>query len=361
VSDLLKAVLDYNWRPWRLVPTKNGKAIHNWRRFIDVWLTEEEHRQHFARPGIDGVSVILAEPSDSLACRHFNTVDAYERWTAARPDLSKSLPAAKTGHEVDLFFRAVGRDKKLKDGEYIFNSSRFRLLPPSLCNGSMCEWIAPLPEGHLPAIDPEAAGLFAVPQPGASNGASEMQDALRLAEEYAAEIVKQAGVVEEWRVPFRLARKMRRIAHDRPQRFRDVVKRFCELTGYNFDDVWLPFLKVFPETLVAEGQDAFDAAARLAVDEAGRPSPKLLSKEWAGDKKVNLVASLAYHLDALRDGKPIYLPRVRIAKWLGTRPTTVTATVGLLLQEGILKPHDETYSYAGKRKCKEYTFAGKRG
>jgi hypothetical protein len=206
---------------------------------------------------------------------------------------------------------------------------------------------APNPEGR-PAQPPSAGG-----SPSPPNGQSVEDRACQLAEALAADI----ALWEErdmWRAPFDLARVVRKVADDHPERFQRAVQRFCEVIGADFADVWFPFFKVFPEIRLPAGQGKFDVAARHALDEAGRPC--LTLTQDLGHPHADAVASLAYELAGLAEDAVIYLPRKRIAKWLGIkRHATVSMIVTLLVRVGVLTPDDESYSYKDGQ-CKTYRF-----
>ena len=67
------------------------------------------------------------------------------------------------------------------------------------------------------------------------------------------------------------------------------------------------------------------------------------------------MASFAFYIHAFSKNGTIQLPRVRLGKWLGVSPRTVTSLVNLLEAQGIIKCSDLNYSYQ-ERRAKSYKF-----
>jgi hypothetical protein len=130
-------------------------------------------------------------------------------------------------------------------------------------------------------------------------------------------MLMQAAGQAEWRLPFDLARRLRTLADANPKRFRPAVEAFCAQLDLKFEDVWLGFPETRGKVIYAEGQDVLSVVAERAGTNPVEADPDL-------GASYNAVASLAYHRSTLAGGEPFYLPRERIAKWIGKTPMTAS-------------------------------------
>jgi hypothetical protein len=162
-STLLDFALGYYARGWTVLPvsiTKNP-AIRTWKKYQQERPQEQDVRDWFTSPGVEGIAIILGTASDGLHCRDFDAAAAYYRWAADHPDLARSLPTSQTGRGNNVFFRG-GPDTliKLDDGEYRGSSAGYVIVPPSRHqSGATYRWIVP-PGNEIPIIDPVASGLL---------------------------------------------------------------------------------------------------------------------------------------------------------------------------------------------------------
>jgi hypothetical protein len=166
---ILETALAHQGRGWSLIPIKPGtkEPACTWKEFQRVRPTETQLHKWFGDHSSYGLAVILGAVSGGLVCRDFDTMESYNTWALAHPDLAAILPTIATvrGRHVyfiadDLQFRDLG------DGEYR-GDSHYCLLPPSRHpEGTDYAWLTPLPDGPVPRVDDVvAAGLLATSAP----------------------------------------------------------------------------------------------------------------------------------------------------------------------------------------------------
>jgi hypothetical protein len=123
----------------------------------------------FAASRITGLAVICGPVSGGVVVRDFDEMAGYDRWAAAHPKYSGSLPTVATARGRHVYFRGpVGyfdfRDLgqyEYGDGEYRGDGRHYACLPPSIHpDGPEYKWLIQLPAGNLPEIDPVKAGLL---------------------------------------------------------------------------------------------------------------------------------------------------------------------------------------------------------
>jgi putative DNA primase/helicase len=167
----------------------------------------------------------------------------------------------------------------------------------------------------------------------------------------AADLAAGLGRTPCWEASFALARRLRRLADDRPERFEPAVAEFCKLSGRDMDELWYAYLSCWTKVRMAEGDDVFAWAAKMAEDEPLQFNPALRPL-------FDRVGSIAWHLAGLTYPDPFWLPRERLAPLLNVSAMTVSNIISLLVKEGVLACVDADYSYAAA-KAKEYAFVGK--
>jgi putative DNA primase/helicase len=168
------------------------------------------------------------------------------------------------------------------------------------------------------------------------------------ASELAVELAEGSSQLPDWQSAFQLARRLRVISRDHPEQFERSVIAYCEKAGRPFEEFWYVFLSCWPKVRSAEGEDVFAWAAERAKSEEFTPTPCL-------GPMYKAVASIAWHLSQFTNGKPIWLPRERLANLLNTNAMTISRVVSLLERNGVLQCVDANYSYT-QAKAKEYVF-----
>lgn len=164
MSDLLAAARQYSQgRKWSVLPVKGkAPAVRTWKQFQSVRVDDEAGlSKWFTRADVTGLALVFGPASGDVVCRDFDDLAGYEQWAAEHPDLAAALPTVATGRGRHVYFACAGaRLTKFADGE-LRAFGGIVVLPPSIHpNGTPYRWIIPLPDGDLPTIDPEAAGLL---------------------------------------------------------------------------------------------------------------------------------------------------------------------------------------------------------
>ncbi len=163
---ITRAAVDYATRGWSVIPIGAEKRPYggeSWKARQTVRATPDEAEAWFRklRGDLRGVGVILGNVSGGLVVRDFDAPESYSAWAAAHPDLASQLPTAQTGRGFHVYFRCPGtRSRAFLDGE-LRAEKLYVVAPPSIHpSGSVYQWLIPLPDGDLPIIDPDAAGMI---------------------------------------------------------------------------------------------------------------------------------------------------------------------------------------------------------
>jgi hypothetical protein len=115
------------------------------------------------------IGVMLGKSSRGICMRDFDTLEAYEAFANANPELAASLPTSKTRRGRHVFFRCnpahldslMGRSEivMFDDGE--LKRGGIGILPPSLHpKGGRYEWLIPPSVGFPLVTDLVASGLY---------------------------------------------------------------------------------------------------------------------------------------------------------------------------------------------------------
>jgi hypothetical protein len=165
----LAAALDYARRGWSIIPIRHKPRTDGkqpavaWRAFQTRRPTETELRGWFGNgQTVDGLAVILGEISGGLVCQDFDTMEGYQRWADAHPDLAASLRTVETARGQHVYFRSAWSGFiDLGNGELRGDSKHYCLLPPSKHpSGGHYRWTVPWPDVDPAPIDPWKAGFL---------------------------------------------------------------------------------------------------------------------------------------------------------------------------------------------------------
>lgn len=159
---LLECVLAYHKRGWCMIPIpyRKKEARIRWGKYQQVRPDEQQLRRWFSSK-LRNIAVVLGEVSNGLACRDFDAIAEYQLWAQAYPELAELLPTAQTSKGMHVYFEGhFDGIRRISNGE-LRGSRGYCLLPPSLHpDGTLYEWVNPLLNGNLLAIEPEDAGFL---------------------------------------------------------------------------------------------------------------------------------------------------------------------------------------------------------
>ena len=176
-ENLLVAALDYHRRGWSLVPIAMAKKLpaRKWTCYQSNRASKAQLQAWFGNGSQYGISVIFGEVSGRLASRDFDTLDAYEKWSADHPDLAKILPTVETRRGRHVYcIAAAGSIEAVRaalrkpgpgaipfrDGELRAGVGCYSVLPPSVHpTGHVYRWLIP-PGDEIPIVDLQASGFL---------------------------------------------------------------------------------------------------------------------------------------------------------------------------------------------------------
>ena len=358
---LLESALSYAARGWSIIPVKfddgRKRGAVRWKRYQDIAPGVTLLKRWFSSGKYPALGVILGPSSRNLACRDFDEAEAFEVWAESHPDLAASLPTVRTRRGFHVYFRApVGKTVQYVDGE-LRGAKSLCVLPPSPHpKGGQYEWVNPPPDGPMPAVDPEAAGMV-----GESMQQKRTEERRSKPTQTEASICKQiakgAGAAGEDEVELaiaatlptgprqrnqlvlHLARALKGIASLRElpgQALRSIVRRWHDralpfITSKDFEETWIDFLYVWPKVRkpmrINLLGNALREARRRRVPGCTYEKPEL----------QDLVALCRELQRLVGPEEPFFLSSWTAGKLFGVYPTTAWRWLFLLEQEGWIK------------------------
>jgi len=161
---VLEAALRYRRMGWSVIPVgRNKRPLVPWKRYQTHLATEAQIRQWFTEHPDANVAVIFGAVSGDLACRDFDTLDAWAQFESRHPDLAATLPVVRTGRGYHAYFTAKTRTLRFEGGE-VRGEGGYCVTAPSMhASGRRYEWIRE-PQGPPPTVDP---AVFGTPKPAA--------------------------------------------------------------------------------------------------------------------------------------------------------------------------------------------------
>ncbi|MDY7108772.1 MAG: bifunctional DNA primase/polymerase [Planctomycetota bacterium] len=379
MTDLLADALGYAARGMSIIPTKGKRpAIRSWKPYQSRRAGAEEVTEWYANGDADGVAVICGPVSGNLTCRDFDDMGAYNRWALSHMDLAGTLPTVRTARGRHVYFVSeIHAIRKLGDGE--LRGAGFSLLPHSRHpDGTVYEWVNPLPDGTMPSIDPIAAGLAEGVTERQSRyrdteaignvieGDSSVSPSLCINSDSLQERIENAILTtlplregERNRRIFDLARALKAIpelAESEPKALRATVRKWYELARpalsgeHGWDDVWADFIYAWPRVKWPKGHGPMSQILAL-VDEAELPAAAM---QYDAPETRRLVAVCRELQRAAGDG-PFYLSVRKAAEILGRDLMTAHRRLNLLENDGILDAAEKGSPKTGKATRWRYT------
>jgi hypothetical protein len=155
---------------------------------------------------------------------------------------------------------------------------------------------------------------------------------------------------EPWRSPFELARHLLLLGGN-PGRLRPAVDAFADRMGFDPEECWGRFLLGWGK--VRHPDSIFEEAVRLADEK-----PIVVSDDYSDNYRR--LASIAYYLGQLTEGRVFFLPQPKLAGVLGLSQPAVSVIINLLRMHGCLQAVNEKYTFGHgkKNRAKTYRWTG---
>ena len=402
-SEMLAYAIHYASRGWSIVPVAAGtkdRPCVKWKPFQTKPADELQLRKWFAN-GSRNMAVLFGVVSGGLACRDFDTMEAYQAWAASHPDFAEILPTVATSRGRHVYFRTTAENLRFvdlrtiappEDGEYRGDSRHYCLLPPSRHpSGIAYRWLVALPDGEIPIVaDVRAAGLlphsvdtehterhnksiavcsaasvsavftvssassapFCVTDIEEENTAAEMEKLIRGC--------LPTGPGRRNRQVFELARAIKAVAglaDADPDELRHIVKRWHTLALPNiltreFTETWIDFLQAWPRVKSPKG------AKMAAIMEKALQLPMPKAAERYEDEGIRRLVALCKQLDREANGGTFYLSCRTAAALLGVSHMQANRWLFLLDHDEVVKQVNK--GDRGKRQAAEYRYVRER-
>lgn len=355
----------YHERGWCVIPAKleNGqkRAAVPWKKYQQHRPSVQTLQGWFGNGRYNAIAVVLGKVSGYLACRDFDDPEAYKKWAESYADLAMTLPTTKTGRGFHVYFVCkLEKTRKLDDGELRGERSLCVLPPSKHPNGKKYAWIVPLPEGRIPAVDPERAGL--IPEKAPQKKKAMLQErteenrsnpkqteailsnlsAVRLVGEDEIETAISATLPKTFgkrnQQVFQLARALRGIsafADAQPKTLRAIVQKWHSralphISTKPFEETWIDFLYGWPRVQIPMRLNLLEDTMKTAIE---NPVPDLKYEQPA----LRNLVGLCRELQAIMGDQPFWLSTRTAGRLLGQRPMTVWRWLFLLEQDGWIK------------------------
>ncbi len=175
-----------------------------------------------------------------------------------------------------------------------------------------------------------------------------------------------SGANQEWQIPFLLVRRIQKVLAENDinlpsseiGQLRTFVMEFCDLIRptiqgsgqfdyYDHEEFWDRFIGHWHKPKTLEGERLLDVALRNAHN-----NPITLTQDLQSPRLTEL-ASIAYHLQLLRDDEPILLPLSLLVNLLGISKERVWSLRTKLVHIGLLVKVREHIAHS---KANEYRF-----
>jgi hypothetical protein len=401
---LLQAALAYLERGWSIIPIKPGskKSACLWKPFQTLAANKNRLRTWFAAGKYTGLAVILGKVSGGLVCRDFDTMESYNAWALAHPDLAATLPTVATARGRHVYFVADHLGfQDFGDGEYR-GDGHYCLLPPSRHpDGATYKWLIPLPAGPLPRVaDVCAAGLLNGGRVTESTESTERNerdredredtDGQKSTEDYRSngvegdsapmaraktpptsvpidpdvdQVILEAlptSIGRRNRQVFELARALKgipRLADAPVDTLEPMVRRWhhCGVARgvigtEPFEETRLDFLLAWPKVKFPKG-----AEPMVAVFERAKAGPIPRAAEKYDQPALRLLAALCRELQVASGDKPFYLSCETARRLLGAPyPMYAWRWLWLLVHDGIIAEVEK--GDRGKRRASRYRY-----
>ncbi len=349
-KSVLEQVLEYDRYGWCIIPVPYGKkaARIRWGRYQESRPDEKQIRKWFATNNRN-IAVIVGEVSNGLTCRDFDTIAEYHLWVSKYPDLAKMLPTVQTSKGMHVYFEGhIKGIKHIANGELRGNGG-YCLLPPSVHpDGAIYQWVNPVFNGNLLAIDPELAGF--IPDVTEQTEQTEKTEQTKQSEAIVSDDLIERAIKETLpqelgtrnRKIFEFARALKSLpqfTEVEPKQFREIVKAWhnralSNIRTKEFEETWIDFLKAWPRIKYKKGEEPimkiFESTIQLEP-------PKIAVELYPGNAKIQLLLSLCRELQKASGTEPFFLDVRTAGRLLGVSHVQASRWLFLLVSDGILK------------------------
>ncbi|MFC1739425.1 bifunctional DNA primase/polymerase [Planctomycetota bacterium] len=375
---ILDWALEYHSRGCSIIPIRAGtkKAAVKWRRYQKERPNIEQLKKRFCNSKYKSLAVILGPVSNDLVCRDFDTMAEYKQWAKDYPDLAEKLPTVKTSRGMHVYFQTKieGRiDIEDEQGNHLGElrgSKHYNILPPSLHpDGIEYQWVNPLENGNLLAVDPELAGFI-------SNNTNvtehtEHTEHIEQTEHTEATVSKENGFIKKVIVRtlpkkfgqrnnkiFFFSKALRtRYPDANPKIFREDVRSWYDLALPNirtkdFAETWLDFLVAWDNVKYFEGVNPmiiYEQAIKL------KP-PKAVALNYPENHKLQNLAVLCREIQKACGDKPFFLSARTAAGLLEISAMQANRYLRLLVKEDVLTITQKGGTAETVRKATRYRY-----
>jgi hypothetical protein len=350
---LLDMALYCHGRGWCVIPVPCGKkaARIRWGKYQKSRPDEKQLRKWFAN-GERNIAVVLGEVSGWLACRDFDSVEEYESWTRAYPDLAEKLPTVRTANGYHVYFQArVDAIRHISNGE-LRGTGGYCLLPPSVHpDGARYKWVNPLSDRNLLALDPEQAGFITenvnvTEHTEQAENTEQSEQIEAIVGESALEKTIAETLPKEFRTRnrcmFEFARRLKSLpqfADADARELRGVVRvwhkrALPKIRTKEFEETWIDFLKAWPRIQYVKGEEPMAKVLERAIL---LEPPKVATEKYPSHSKLKILVSLCRELQRAAGENPFFLSARTAGKLLNVSPMQASRWFFLLQSDGILR------------------------
>ena len=365
---ILEWALEYYKWGWNVIPvrTKTKRpALKSWKQYQTKRPTEKQIHKWFSGNNRN-IAVVLGPVSNDLVCRDFDKMQGYERWGNLYCDLAKKLPTVRTAQGMHVYFEAdVVGIKHFEDGE-LRGKGGYCLLPPSLHpDGKVYQWVNPLVNGNLLAIDPELAGFI----PDVTERAERTDENLgELKEIVVCKSIEEAiertlpkDIHTRHRKIFDFARELKSMPEymeAEPKEFRSVVEQWHKKALPNigtkeFEETWIDFLKGWHKAKWKIGESPM---AQIFEKTIQLEPPKVAVEKYPEHNKLKLLVSLCRELQRAAGENPFFLTVRTAGRLLDVAPMTISRWLFLLETDELIQTIEKGGTKENPRKATRFRY-----
>lgn len=364
---ILEWVLEYYERDWSIIPIPYSKkaARIRWGKYQESRPDEKQLRKWFAGNNRN-MAVVLGEASNGLTCRDFDTMDEYKLWATNYPDLAKMLPTVQTANGMHVYFEGhIEGVKYVANGE-LRGGGGYCLLPPSFHpDGVNYQWVNPLVNGNLIAIEPELAGFITeksdvTERPDESRGELKEIVECRSIEEAIRRTLPK-DIHTRHRKIFDFARELKSMpeyTEAEPRQFESVVRDWHKRALPNietkeFEETWIDFLKGWKKIKWKIGESPMAQIFEKAIQ---LEPPKIAVDKYPEHNKLKILVSLCRELQRAAGTNPFFLSVRTGGRLLNVSHMQISRWLFLMESDGILMVITKGGTSENPRKATRYRY-----